>query len=131
MEFAEAQPPADAIHEQALGAFHYAMAEDAYARWQGIRITHLGTCINLFLTYAVAALGFSLHLLNEPRFPSANGPAAILLIAAVILGLLSTIFGAGCCVNRLWDFRLTARIVRIRKRRKETTLLTRCDGKTR
>jgi len=99
------------------------MAEDAYVRWQGIRITQLGRCVNLFLTYAVAALGFSLHLLSEPRFPSRNSPAKALLLMALIFGLLSIFFGAWACLNRLFDFRLTAQIVRLRERENEKVAL--------
>jgi len=43
---------------------------EPYTRWQGFRISQLGLCITLFLTFSVAILGFSVNLLVQPMFRS-------------------------------------------------------------
>ena len=44
-------------------------------RWQGFRINQLGLCISLFLTFAVATLGFSINLLIQPKCEITTCPA--------------------------------------------------------
>lgn len=87
--------------------------KERYVRWQNYRITHLSFSINLFLTFGVAALGFSIALLRDANFALPMGKGYLLsrsiywLSGSVILGTTATL-----C--RLWDFRCTA--LKIRKK---------------
>ncbi len=86
---------------------------DPYGRWQGIRISQLGLCISLFLTFSVATLGFSVNLLIQPKY-DISGCAKIVFLLSIILGLLSLTLGSAACLTRLADFRCTAAVVRYR-----------------
>lgn len=77
-------------------------------RWRAIAIGQLGHSINLTLTFTVAALGFSLDLLKESTF-SPMGWAKLLTLLTFISLLISAISGYWCTLNRLKDFRGTAR----------------------
>jgi hypothetical protein len=86
---------------------------ERYVRWQDYRITQFSFAINLFLTFAVAALGFSFALIKEAAFMPPPGSGWLLrhgiysLAASVVFGTLATL-----C--RLFDFRCTA--IKIKKK---------------
>jgi hypothetical protein len=87
---------------------------DPYTRWQGIRITHLGFCIALFLTFSVATLGFAANLLVQPTYEISGCLAKLLFSSSGVCGVFSIICGALTCLTRLADFRITARVARHR-----------------
>jgi hypothetical protein len=87
---------------------------EPYNRWQGFRINQLGLCISLFLTFAVATLGFSVNLLVQPTFPITVCFARVIFLLSLVLGSISLLFGSLACLTRLADFRLTAKVVRHR-----------------
>jgi len=87
---------------------------EPYTRWQGFRISQLGLCITLFLTFSVATLGFSVNLLVQPTFAITVCIAKVLFLLSLVFGLLSVIFGSIACLTRLSDFRKTAQVARHR-----------------
>jgi hypothetical protein len=89
-------------------------ANEPYTRWQGFRINQLGVCISLFLTFAVAALGFSINLLTRPNFAITECFAKGLFFFSLVAGLLSVLLGSIACLTRLADFRKTAKVARHR-----------------
>lgn len=84
--------------------------DDRFQRWQRIRIDHFSYAQNLILTFTVAALGYWFALLRDSVFPSPAARCAM-LFALLALGL-SAISGLACVLNRLWDFRGTAKRTR-------------------
>jgi len=87
---------------------------DPYTRWQGFRIGQLGLCISLFLTFAVAILGFSINLLVQPCYVITNCFARVFFLFSLLFGLLSVLLGSVACLTRLMDFRKTAQVARHR-----------------
>src|ERR1051325_2657375 len=87
--------------------------KERYRRWQNYRITQFTFAINLFLTFAVAALGFCLALIKDPGFTPQLGTGISLLHAVYSFGG-SVLFGSLATLSRLCDFRCTA--VKIRKK---------------
>jgi hypothetical protein len=84
---------------------------DAPQRWQKIQIDQFGYALNLFLTFAVAALGYWFALLKDDSFDLAGSAEFWFLMSFFML--LIAIFGGGYCVlNRLADFRGTAQRAR-------------------
>jgi hypothetical protein len=87
---------------------------DPYTRWQGFRISQLGVCISLFLTFSVAALGFSINLLVQPTYAINSCYARVFFFFSILAGILSVALGGAACLTRLADFRKTAQVVRHR-----------------
>jgi hypothetical protein len=87
--------------------------KERYVRWQDYRIRQFSFAINLFLSFAVAALGFCLTLIKDSGFTPPIGTGYVLrhavfsLAGSIVLGSLATL-------SRLWDFRCTA--VKIEKK---------------
>ena len=88
---------------------------DAFVRWQGITISQMSYAINLVLGLAVAALGFLVNLLVNADFVPVAGQGVMLAVALCLL-VASVVLGIICVVNRLRDFRVTARIARGRQK---------------
>jgi hypothetical protein len=85
-------------------------ATDKCQRWRKITLDQLTYALNLTLTFSVAALGFCFALLRDGTFIPA--PCAKLTMMFSMASLtLSAIAGFLCTVNRLHDFRGTARLV--------------------
>ena len=95
--------------------------KDRYVRWQDYRITHFSFCINLFLTFAVAALGFCLILIKDPAFVPSRGTGHA-LYCSVISFASSIIFGTLATLSRLLDFQCTA--IKIKKKYSDWRQLT-------
>lgn len=91
------------------------MVEGSFIRWQSNRITQFGHVTNLILTLATASLGFALTLLKDPRI----GRLSCLWLLAVVTLLGSIAVGIWCSINRLDDFRETAKIAGERERMEE------------
>jgi len=87
--------------------------KERYVRWQDYRITQFSFAINLFLTFAVAALGFSLALLKDSTFNPPSG-SGLLLRHAIYSLAASVVFGTLTTLSRLLDFRCTS--IKIRKK---------------
>jgi|SRR5213594_1049134 len=80
---------------------------ERYVRWQDYRITQFSFANNLFLTFAVAALGFWASIVTDPSFQLPEGQGFLLRYA--LIGLcVSVVLGTLAVVSRLLDFRYTA-----------------------
>jgi hypothetical protein len=87
------------------------MTEDKYerfAKWQGVTREQLGATSNLILGLATGLLGFTTVLLLQGRL--AVSCAFGFAVAASLLLALSVAHALWCAINRLADFRLTAKI---------------------
>lgn len=87
------------------------MTEDNYerfAKWQGVTREQLGATSNLILGLATGLLGFTTVLLLERKL--AVLCALGFAVAASLLLALSVALALWCAINRLTDFRLTAKI---------------------
>lgn len=80
--------------------------KDRCQRWRKIALDQLGYVQNLTLTFAVAALGYWFSLLRDTVFPDA---AKCFMLLSFLAISFSAFFGLWCALNRLWDFRGTAR----------------------
>ena len=80
---------------------------DRCQRWQKIAIDQLGYAVNLTLTFTVATLGYWFVLLKDKD--PIGGSAKCAMILSLLALALSAVCGFACVVNRLWDFRGTAR----------------------
>jgi hypothetical protein len=89
--------------------------DEKFIRWQGIAITQLSYSINLILTFAVAAIGFSVSLLLNENFKPTSYQAYAILISLLLL-LISGALGIWCTINRLRDFRATAKITNLKRK---------------
>ena len=94
-----------------------AETKERYIRWQGYRIQQFSSANNLFLAFAVAALGFWTQLLANSQFEIKEWNNVQLLWAFAGLSASATA-GSVLVVIRLVDFRLTADIVKEGKRAK-------------
>lgn len=72
--------------------------KERYLRWQDHRITQLSFSINLFLTFAIATLGFSLALIKDSAvvIPVGSGP----LLSHSVYALAASIGSAPGVVKR-------------------------------
>jgi hypothetical protein len=81
---------------------------DRFQRWRKIAIDQLGYAVNLILVLTIAALGYWFALLRDEKFcPGFLATYAMLLSLSSLAS--SVICGSACVLNRLWDFRGTAR----------------------
>lgn len=79
-----------------------------FIRWHNIAIRQFGYALNLVLTLAIATLAYWLALLKDKDF--VPGPCAKVLMLLSLIALAVSILSAlACVVNRLWDFRGSAR----------------------
>lgn len=81
---------------------------ERFAKWQGVTREQLGSTSNLVLGLATGLLAFTTLLLLDRKliasFAFGFGVAAYFLLAT------SIIMALWCAINRLTDFRLTAKI---------------------
>lgn len=91
------------------------MKNESFVRWQGYTIGHLSFSNNLFLTLAVATLGFEMILLRQSGFSLSHSDAQLFAVSLVLL-LFSAFFGSLAVITRLLDFRTTAHIARCREK---------------
>lgn len=90
----------------------YQSSESA-VRWQQLTISQLSYAINLILILSTGSIGFSVNLLNWEKFSLSCSSKPFFDIGGAIL-FLSTGFSIWATINRLRDFRLTAKIARDR-----------------
>jgi hypothetical protein len=81
---------------------------DKCQRWRKIAIDQLGYALNLTLTFAIATLGYCFVLLKEKDFLLVSSAKCTMILSLSALAL-SAICGFICVLNRLLDFRGTAR----------------------
>src|SRR5271165_5266279 len=81
-----------------------------FVRWQSITITQLGYTINVVLSLSTASLGFAFVSVRQSDFEL--GKAKLPFDMSLFLLFASIVCGIWCSVNRLCDFRITARIAR-------------------
>lgn len=97
----------EAQFDEVKRLFEELRQKDRCQRWRKIAIDQLGYVQNLTLTFAVAAIGYWFSLLRHGDFPPGSARCFMLLS---FLGLASSLFcGLWCALNRLSDFRGTAR----------------------
>ena len=89
--------------------------DEKFVRWQGITISQLSYSINLILTFSVAAIGFGVTLLLNDNFKPTSSQSCIFSISMLLL-LASGAFGIWCTINRLRDFRATAKITNLKRK---------------
>jgi hypothetical protein len=87
---------------------------DSFSRWQTRTIEQFGYALNLILTLSVAALGFELALLLDVEVARLAWQKYLLVLSTLSL-TLSVAAGLWCIINRLRDFRATARTARRRQ----------------
>ena len=87
--------------------------KDSFTRWQQITRDQFTSIANLVLALATGLLAFQSTLLLDHKlaYCCAYGFA----IASLFLLTASVVFALFCAVNRLLDFRLTAKIARRRE----------------
>jgi hypothetical protein len=90
-----------------------AILHDRFVRWQKITLQQLTYALNLILALSGAAIAFEISTSLSERFVvSCVGKFA--LLASLTLLVLSMFVGLCAVVSRLYDFRYTTRIARIR-----------------
>lgn len=89
--------------------------DEKFIRWQGITFTQLSYSINLILTFSVAAIGFSVSLLISENFKPTSCQAYAFFLSLLLL-LASGALGIWCTINRLRDFRATAKITNLKRK---------------
>lgn len=88
--------------------------KDSFVRWQAVTRDHFSSVANLLLGLATGLLAFqSTHLL-EHKLSSCS--AIGFAIASLFFLFASVAIALWCSINRLRDFRLTARIARHRQK---------------
>lgn len=91
-------------------------SKDASVRWQSAAKEQLGYTINLILTFSVATLGFQLSFFQKKNFKiEFCSFVDLIFLLSLFCLVLSLGFGVWAVLNRLCDFRLTARIARQKK----------------
>ncbi|PIQ06258.1 MAG: hypothetical protein COZ36_01045 [Piscirickettsiaceae bacterium CG_4_10_14_3_um_filter_44_349] len=95
---------------------------EKFIRWQGVAITQLSYSINLILTFSVAALGFGVSLLVSEKF-NPTICQAYAYFGSLFLLLVSGAFGIWCTINRLRDFRATAKICNLKRKDEDNSEL--------
>jgi len=84
---------------------------DRYPRWQKIAIDQFGYALNLTLTFTIATLGYCFALMKDNGFVPVSSAKCAMTLSLLALAL-SAVSGFTCVVNRLWDFKGTAKRAR-------------------
>lgn len=91
--------------------------KDSFVRWQSTTISQLTYAVNLVLGLSVAALAFQVSTLLNEGFNPIGWQKCAFSISLLAL-LISVGLGICCVVNRLRDFRVTAKVARMREQNK-------------
>lgn len=87
--------------------------DSKFQRWQDKTLSQFTYTINLFLGISIAIIGFQFSLLlNNDFTPLCFGK--FYFSTSLILMLISSGLGCICVINRLKDFRITAKITRLK-----------------
>ncbi|WP_428622126.1 hypothetical protein [Sedimenticola sp.] len=84
---------------------------EPFLRWQGRSLEYLSYAINLFLGLSIAATGFEMSLLKDPKFILVDWQKCIFFISILSL-IIASGLGITCVLNRIKDFRDTTSIAR-------------------
>lgn len=90
-------------------------ASRSYVRWQGITIKQMTYSINLILGFATGLLAYEVNLIINPNLNLTSNSKCFFLVSLLLI-LFSMFFGLWCVINRLKDFRKTAKIARKREK---------------
>src|SRR5690606_2534499 len=81
----------------------------SFVRWQSTTIAQLTYAVNLVLGFSVAALAFQITTLLNKEFNPVSWQKCAFSIS--LLALMASVgLGIWCVVNRLRDFRVTAKV---------------------
>ena len=86
----------------------------SFISWQSTTITQLTYSVNLILGLSVGVLGFQVALLLNDKFKPIVWQKCVFSISMVLL-FVSVALGIWCVINRLRDFRATAKAARMRE----------------
>lgn len=100
-----------------------AALQDRYVRWTQIALKQMTYAIDLILGFAGATIGFEITLSLSDNFKLPQWAPSLYMLSLVTLGI-SMIFGVSAVVGRLWDFRVTRRIVWLEWKRPNDEELT-------
>ncbi|WP_156820431.1 hypothetical protein [Thioalkalivibrio thiocyanodenitrificans] len=89
----------------------------SFVRWQSTTIAQLTYAVNLVLGFSVAALAFQVTTLLNKEFNPVSWQKCAFSISLLAL-MVSVGLGIWCVVNRLRDFRATAKVARMREQKK-------------
>lgn len=89
---------------------------DSFIRWQGRTIEELGKAINLLLSLCLVTIGFIFSKLIDKDFQFHNCNSKLLVIIGSFILLLSIVITLFLIYNRLFSFRLTTKIARLREK---------------
>jgi hypothetical protein len=87
---------------------------ERFVRWQDYRITQLGTCNQLLLTFTVATLGFAVAQSQQNIVALSNYWGRACYCLSIICGAVSFICGILTSIMRLQNFRKTAKMTRLK-----------------
>ena len=87
-------------------------SNERFVRWQAILREHLSYSIGLVLTFSVAAFGYCFGLVRDQAFTPAAGLFRGMFWLSLFLLWTSLVLGGICILNRLGDFRGTAKRAR-------------------
>ena len=96
--------------------------DEKFIRWQDITIAQLSYAINLILAFSVAAIGFGVSLLLNNDFEPESWQSCFFSMSLLLL-LASGAFGIWCTINRLRDFRATAKTTNLKRKEGNETEL--------
>ncbi|WP_299065529.1 hypothetical protein [uncultured Polaribacter sp.] len=84
-------------------------------KWQDIRIKQLGYANNLIIALAVAVLGFAINFIQTEDLILSSFQKKLFWVASSLI-IISIGLGIFVILNRLEDFKLTAKIARKREK---------------
>ncbi len=87
----------------------------SYLKWQDIRIKQLGYANNLIIALAVAVLGFAINFIQTEDLILSSFQKKLFWVASSLI-IISIGLGIFVILNRLEDFKLTAKIARKREK---------------
>lgn len=102
------------------------MDKEKYNYWREVQRNQLGISANLFMIFASAILGYLLNLLNTNE--NLKCPEKTILVIAGVFLIISLILYGLFTLNRLNDFRDTAKLTKAGKSERTIGILTKKDG---
>ncbi len=86
----------------------------SFVRWQSIAIAQITYAVHVILGLSVAALAFQITILLNNQFAPVSWQKCAFSVSLLAL-LVSAALGIWCVINRLRDFRATAKVARMRE----------------
>ena len=97
--------------------------KSTYSKWENHRIVQLSFINNLIIGLSIALIGYVFDFI-EPSNIIFNCTQKFFFWIGVLLNIISVAIGIFVAINRLEDFRLTAKIARNREKNKRETIET-------